>query len=44
MNKLNSYKGLITVKEFCIENKLTKGQFYYHKRRLEYVERASFLL
>ena len=35
INKFNSYEGTVTVKDFCIENKLTKSQFYYHKRRLE---------
>jgi hypothetical protein len=34
INKFNSYEGSITVKDFCIENKLTRTQFYYHKRRL----------
>ncbi len=35
INKFDSHKGTVTVKDFCIENKLTKSQFYYHKRRLE---------
>lgn len=35
INKFSDYKGTVTVKDFCIENKLTKSQFYYHKRRLE---------
>ena len=35
VNKFDACKGEITVKDFCIENKLTKSQFYYHKRRLE---------
>ncbi|MPN48271.1 hypothetical protein SDC9_195877 [bioreactor metagenome] len=35
INKFDSYKGTVTVKDFCIENELTKSQFYYHKRRLE---------
>lgn len=35
INKFNSCKGTGTVKDFCIENKLSKSQFYYHKRRLE---------
>jgi hypothetical protein len=34
INKFHAYKGTITVKDFCIENKLTKSQFYYHKKRL----------
>ena len=29
------YKGKITLKDFCIENQLSKTQFYYHKNRLE---------
>jgi len=35
INKFNSYKGKITLKDFCIENQLSKTQFYYHKKRLE---------
>lgn len=35
VNKFDACKGEITVKDFCIENKITKSQFYYHKRRLE---------
>ncbi|EYE87158.1 hypothetical protein Q428_14925 [Fervidicella metallireducens AeB] len=35
INKFDACKGTITVKDFCIENKLTKSQFYYHKKRLE---------
>lgn len=38
INKFDSYKGAITVKDFCIENELTKNQFYYHKKRLEKIE------
>lgn len=34
INRFDSYKGTVTVKDFCMENKLTKSQFYYHKRRL----------
>ncbi|MBC2460530.1 IS66 family insertion sequence element accessory protein TnpA [Clostridium beijerinckii] len=34
INKFDSYKGTITLKDFCIENKLSKSQFYYHKKRL----------
>lgn len=30
--KFDSYKGTITLKDFCIENKLSKSQFYYHKK------------
>ncbi|WP_139903751.1 IS66 family insertion sequence element accessory protein TnpA [Clostridium thermarum] len=39
INKFDACNGTITVKDFCLENKLTKSQFYYHKRR---VERAKF--
>ena len=35
INKFNSYKGEITLKDFCIENQLSKTQFYYHKKRLQ---------
>ena len=35
INKFDACKDAVTVKDFCIENKLTKSQFYYHKRRLE---------
>lgn len=35
INKFNSYRGEITLKDFCIENQLSKTQFYYHKKRLE---------
>lgn len=34
INKFDSYKGTITLKDFCIENELSKSQFYYHKKRL----------
>lgn len=34
INKFDSYKGTLTLKDFCIENKLSKSQFYYHKKRL----------
>lgn len=34
INKFTSYKGTITVKDFCIENNISKNQFYYHKKRL----------
>ena len=37
LNKYKSIKQSITVKDFCSENNLNKGQFYYHKRRLEAV-------
>ena len=35
INKFDACKSAVTVKDFCIENKLTKSQFYYHKRRLD---------
>ena len=35
INKFDSYDGSVTIKDFCIENDLTRSQFYYHKRRLE---------
>ncbi|WP_138205010.1 hypothetical protein [Haloimpatiens lingqiaonensis] len=35
LNKFNSIKDTITVKDFCAENNLNKSQFYYHKRILE---------
>lgn len=34
INKFASYKGTLTLKDFCIENKLYKSQFYYHKKIL----------
>ena len=33
INRFYSYSG--TVKDFCIENEISKSQFYYHKKRLE---------
>lgn len=38
VNKFMSLNGTITVKNFCIENELTKSQFYYHKKRLEKID------
>lgn len=35
LNKFNSIKDAITVKDFCTENNLNKSQFYYHKKRVE---------
>lgn len=35
LNKFNSVKDTITVKDFCAENNLNKSQFYYHKKRVE---------
>jgi hypothetical protein len=34
INKFDACNGTVTLKDFCIENKLSKSQFYYHKRRL----------
>lgn len=34
INKFENCKNEVTLKDFCLENKLSKGQFYYHKRRL----------
>jgi hypothetical protein len=42
INKFNSYSGTITVKDFCVENKITKSQFYYHKKRLEKTDAPVF--
>ena len=35
LNKFNSVKDTITVKDFCTENNLSKSQFYYHKKRVK---------
>ena len=35
VNKFDSFKGKVTVKDFCVENKLSRTQFYYHKKRLD---------
>lgn len=35
INKFDSYKGTVTVKDFCIENELSRSQFHYHKKRLK---------
>jgi len=35
INKFDSYNSSVTIKDFCVENNLTRSQFYYHKRRLE---------
>lgn len=34
LNKFESIKDTITVKDFCTENNLSKSQFYYHKKRV----------
>ncbi|WP_133017101.1 IS66 family insertion sequence element accessory protein TnpA [Clostridium cuniculi] len=41
INKFISYNGTITVKDFCIENKISKSQFYYHKKRLERIDSTT---
>lgn len=33
--KFNYYNGEITVKDFCIQNDITKSQFYCYKKRLD---------
>lgn len=35
IKRFYSYKGTVTIKDFCIENDLTRSQFFYHKKRLE---------
>lgn len=35
IKKFNEYNGEISVKDFCIQNDITKSQFYYHKKRLD---------
>lgn len=35
VNKFSSLNGTITVKDFCIQNGISNGQFYYHRKRLE---------
>lgn len=34
INKFEDCNSNVTLKDFCLENKLSKSQFYYHKRRL----------
>lgn len=34
INKFEDCNDKVTLKDFCVENKLSKSQFYYHKRRL----------
>lgn len=38
VNKFISLNGTITVKDFCIENAISKGQFYYHRKRVANTE------
>ena len=40
IDKFSSYEGSVT--QYCIENNLSKSQFYYHKRRFETPEDISF--
>ncbi len=40
LESFNSYKG--SVIDFCKENNITKGQFYYYKRRLKKVNMPVF--
>lgn len=40
IEKFSSYEGTVT--QYCIENNLSKSQFYYHKRRFETAEDISF--
>ena len=40
IEKFSSYEGTVT--QYCIENNLSKSQFYYHKRRFETPEDISF--
>lgn len=41
LNKFNSAKDTITVKDFCAENNLNKSQFYYHKKRVKKVTESK---
>lgn len=40
IENFSSYEGTVT--QYCIENNLSKSQFYYHKRRFETPEEISF--
>lgn len=40
IDKFSSYEGSVT--QYCIENNLSKSQFYYHKRRFETPKDISF--
>jgi len=35
LDKFESIKDKMTVKDFCADNNLKKNQFYYHKKRVE---------
>lgn len=40
IENFSSYEGTVT--QYCIENNLSKSQFYYHKRRFEQPNEVSF--
>lgn len=40
VENFSSYEGTVT--QYCIENNLSKSQFYYHKRRFETPEEINF--
>lgn len=40
IDKFSSYEGTVT--QYCLENNLSKSQFYYHKRRFEKPAEATF--
>lgn len=40
LEKFSSYEGTVT--DFCKENKLSKSQFYYHKKRLDLPKTTAF--
>jgi hypothetical protein len=40
IDKFSSYEGTVT--KYCLENNLSKSQFYYHKRRFDQPAEAIF--
>jgi hypothetical protein len=40
IDKFSSYEGTVT--QYCLENNISKSQFYYHKRRFEKPAEATF--
>lgn len=40
INKFASYEGTVT--QYCIDNNLSKSQFYYHKRRFDQPNELTF--
>lgn len=40
IDKFSSYEGTVT--KYCLENNLSKSQFYYHKRRFDKLTEATF--